>query len=551
MDFKAYFKRIDAFIKTNIRFIFVCVIVIFIIILIKNKHAKNKNKRKQSIAKIDYNDPEQLIKLAQSYYNDAKYFNAISCYHKLLDMGRNDALVYIADLYYSLTKGDAESALLQHAIFYYKQAIDAGYIDCLLTLADIYNYYDIVSNLYDDFADATDHRMSGLSPSKRVAYKLYTFMCESDLISQQNKITAQEHLEELNKYSNLHIFTNKDNIYNNPHNFILDTDEPTQIDVYGAPIVGDIHFRGRNEMEQQQLLNIQRRAQEAERQRLEAEHRTDQQHFTRIINIIDNDRDQDDIMEMNNFIINLGNLNRDNIMHVPTQIKNDPQNVHETSVVKGITKSISNLQKNIDTHIKLEKATHDIRDYINNAQIDEQKKKNAIKTLDACEKNISPLMSSGVNDSEVLRLVWSRIHHKENADRQNDLKNNLVTALADSVERGSVVCATGRVSHIIGALDKTDANEDIVDIKPEWAIREEIGSKVNLMLNNAINSASPDVQEAYYKTDNLSDIQKETVDKFFKTTKDNIKKEIKKDYNVLLSKDKLNNFVAEYVDTIN
>jgi hypothetical protein len=105
----------------------------------------------------------------------------------------------------------------------------------------------------------------------------------------------------------------------------------------------------------------------------------------------------------------------------------------------------------------------------------------------------------GVSQLDALRRVWDRIHNPVNADRRDDMKDSLVQMLASGVEDGVAVCATGRLMRIVGALDGTDA-EDIVSLKPTWAVDAELGS-LSAAIRQRVLDEAPAADRLAYEQD--------------------------------------------------
>jgi hypothetical protein len=81
-----------------------------------------------------------------------------------------------------------------------------------------------------------------------------------------------------------------------------------------------------------------------------------------------------------------------------------------------------------------------------------------------------PHSTYGVSEREALLAVWHKIKNSENSE---NLTETLAKQLASGVERGSVVCSSGKIARITSSLDGTFNG---AAPKPMWAIREEIGS---------------------------------------------------------------------------
>lgn len=80
----------------------------------------------------------------------------------------------------------------------------------------------------------------------------------------------------------------------------------------------------------------------------------------------------------------------------------------------------------------------------------------------------------GKSERESLALVWREVTSDatDEATRGN-LVETLAKQLASSIENGQVVCSSGKIARITGALDGV-SNQ--TGVRPLWAVREEIGS---------------------------------------------------------------------------
>jgi hypothetical protein len=126
-------------------------------------------------------------------------------------------------------------------------------------------------------------------------------------------------------------------------------------------------------------------------------------------------------------------------------------------------------------------------------------KRDARRVLDLVDD--APHSRVGVSQLDALRRVWNRIHSPVNAPQQADMKDGLVRMLASGVENGVPVCATGRLMRIVGTLDGTDA-QDIVSLKPSWAVNAELGNLSTAIRSRVLREASDADRKAYESVDN-------------------------------------------------
>lgn len=153
----------------------------------------------------------------------------------------------------------------------------------------------------------------------------------------------------------------------------------------------------------------------------------------------------------------------------------DPQNVHDSSVVKSIKASLNKLP-----HPRLS-----VSDSIQRARELCKDNHRALQTIDRMQTNTLPLLSLGMREAEVLQKVVSAI-----PDNDNDKEAMLVLELQDAADTNS--CASGRVARVVGTLCALDERVSIV---PTWALKQEI-----LATASTLNTHDEDViKSALYK----------------------------------------------------
>lgn len=147
----------------------------------------------------------------------------------------------------------------------------------------------------------------------------------------------------------------------------------------------------------------------------------------------------------------------------PLAIVSDTQNVHDHAVTRGMHKALREMASRGD-------ASEDVTMCILESDASPAAKADALAVLDTL--GTAQHSTLGTSEREALDKVWSRIRNLPDEAARNAEKI-LVAQLASGVERGHVVCSTGKIARIVSTLD------GLVDepaIKPMWAIREEIGS---------------------------------------------------------------------------
>lgn len=162
-------------------------------------------------------------------------------------------------------------------------------------------------------------------------------------------------------------------------------------------------------------------------------------------------------------------------LHEP-EIRNDHQNVHDSGVTAHITTAIQALNKAIPNPRPWTEISWQISQFLENQSADAQAVFNHILIAEMTH------VVTGKTEIQVLGLVWERIHDPINKDSLQSLEQSFIEELSDCLEDGQVLCGMGRISRMLQTLEKLDA-ENIVDLKPMWAIECEIGNYFNHYLS--------------------------------------------------------------------
>jgi hypothetical protein len=171
------------------------------------------------------------------------------------------------------------------------------------------------------------------------------------------------------------------------------------------------------------------------------------------------------------------------------EMKSDSQNVHDHTLVNSVNNTVKRLKDTTEMTVSMEDTMRLLRARVS-SQPDSDKKKDAIKALDAIERNHMSLVAYNMKETELLHLLWNRIvnNHSDNPD----LKDNLYNQLSDSVEHDSVVCSSGRFTRLLDSLNVVDP--DVV-IKSKEVIHRELMDKSSLIQTRMYNECSPEDQE--------------------------------------------------------
>jgi hypothetical protein len=147
--------------------------------------------------------------------------------------------------------------------------------------------------------------------------------------------------------------------------------------------------------------------------------------------------------------------------------RTDPQNAHDHSVTAGLKKRLAALETLKEPDLPGDIVAQ-VTDFVLECDnLDAATKSDALEVLDSLHD--IPHSTLGVSERGALEKVWNRI---QSSREPKNASETLCRQLASGVERGHVVCSTGKISRILGALDGIDD----ITLRPMWAVREEIAT---------------------------------------------------------------------------
>ena len=143
-----------------------------------------------------------------------------------------------------------------------------------------------------------------------------------------------------------------------------------------------------------------------------------------------------------------------------TNIKSDTQNVHDTAVNKDMLHTYNTLIRD-QRKIECPESIADIERAIAAAPGDI--KKAAEKVYQRIIKNDHKIYSLGDNVKlkDVMILVWNRHNDQRNKHMADEMKKSFISALADGIENGRVVCSGGLATRLLSSLVLLDHNNDM------------------------------------------------------------------------------------------
>ena len=170
----------------------------------------------------------------------------------------------------------------------------------------------------------------------------------------------------------------------------------------------------------------------------------------------------------------------------------DKQNVHDHGVTAAVARSIEALREaageECNTPDGVDRAVEASVEAVLTADLSdvdsreaERIKSDALTVLDHLTETHHSTF--GLSERQTLAAVWTSIAKTEDVEVRKGLQETLAKQLASAVERGNVVCSTGRISRIVSALEGTGL---LVEggARPMWAVREELGSLAAKLRDN-------------------------------------------------------------------
>lgn len=146
------------------------------------------------------------------------------------------------------------------------------------------------------------------------------------------------------------------------------------------------------------------------------------------------------------------------------QVLSDAQNVHDHSLTRHVKKALAEAPTGRDS---FENVTRFI---LEDSDATPEEKADAYAVLESLGTQHHSTL--GVSERESLDRMWTVIENLPT--HKAEAKELLVRQLASGVEHGDIVCSTGKITRIAGALDGLPDREPVT--KPMWALREELGT---------------------------------------------------------------------------
>ena len=231
----------------------------------------------------------------------------------------------------------------------------------------------------------------------------------------------------------------------------------------------------------------------------------------------------------------------------------DRHNVHNTTLKRNAQQVINSLKVSDQKKYTIDTALIEIRKMIEfNLDPDLDKLDRALFVLDKIEEMDSTYQCVNLKELEILRLVWERINHPINQKQVIQLKQNLIDQLADcGYGSNSIHCCEGRIMRLLQTLEQCDV-ENIVDLRPLWAYKEEISNKITHYKDKLLKK-TPEIYQELEKKLDLTPEDINLIKKFNRCLIRNLDQRFEIDYvsKKLLTKDELDDLTKPYYDSLN
>ena len=231
----------------------------------------------------------------------------------------------------------------------------------------------------------------------------------------------------------------------------------------------------------------------------------------------------------------------------------DNHNVHNKTIKRTAVMSIDSLKESDRKIYSVDSAIDEITGLIESKPYDLPitTLSSAKQALDLINEMDSLYCTANTKEKEIIRLVWERINHPINATIIDQLKENLIKEISDCKKgQSSVHCCEGRVTRVLQSLQSCDV-ENIVDLRPMWAFKEEIENKISKYREKLFKKAP----KKYSDTENklkLTEEDRKLIDKFNACLLKNLSHRFDIDYikTGYLTKDELSDITEVYYESL-
>jgi hypothetical protein len=196
----------------------------------------------------------------------------------------------------------------------------------------------------------------------------------------------------------------------------------------------------------------------------------------------------------------------------------DRQNVHDTTVNRETSRALRRIiggNGALSSHDKEE-----IFDEISAAitrELSEDEQAAARQTLTKMREG-GAVTALDTTEDELLAHVWQRSHHPRNTTSRGNIQSMILRMLVDCVENGSLVCANGRCSRIVGSLATLDFDPECGASTTYESYRNQMYETTRRIFDDEVkraeNSGDADMVAVAKSYTDLSDPPEEALERF-------------------------------------
>lgn len=186
----------------------------------------------------------------------------------------------------------------------------------------------------------------------------------------------------------------------------------------------------------------------------------------------------------------------DNYFDDAIKFTSDPQNVHDSKVNEDLRKTLRKLRETaprVDSRAAIAECRKYIQEEYAKDPDNARKVNDALRILDIISRGES-IGTFQDNEDRIFAVTWERTKHPRNRRNADLMKEAVVNALADSIERGANVCINGRCGRVLNSLVTLDYDSGVGGAMTYEAYKNQIFQETQNIIKAEIARAkeSPD-----------------------------------------------------------
>lgn len=219
------------------------------------------------------------------------------------------------------------------------------------------------------------------------------------------------------------------------------------------------------------------------------------------------------------------------IARVQVAANNDTQNVHSSTVLSCAQRVQNSSPKGLK-QLAFDDAVVLVLDACMRTHVDMVSVQRVLRAM-----NDERHAKFEKSDREIFCTMVSRIQAEGDSTKRDNLMEILARQLESGVERGSVVCSTGRIVRVLSVYDGVD--DTVQAIVPEWALDQELGNLASRVRDSVLANAPTSDVDAYHKGES---------DQLVNDMRTQLQEEASRLYSHLVSSDVLQRKLDVYVE---